>query len=128
MNKDRLIHDVKQLSYAFPVSINEGYTKIIVAEFKLPPGYNEHKTRILLEIPKKYPLTPPGVGSSHVYVPSHLRYKGRVPTDFHKHSGPKNWAWWCYEKIKWDSSKDNLITFFELMRIFMSNPPTRSFL
>lgn len=123
MNLQRLKHDLWMLSYVYPIAIDEQFKFIIVDGFNTPPGYNFDIISILLRLPGNYPESPPGVGDARVYVPSILRYKGRKPEDFHQNSGPTDeWAWWCYEKIDWDPCKDNLVTFFELLRAHMTNP------
>jgi len=115
--------DVRALSYAYQVALDDDYRHLFVKNFNTPPGYNFISIPILLEIPEDYPESPPGVGHSHVYVPRDLRYRGRKPKDFHEWLGPsKDWAWWCYQSIQWDPCKDDLITFFELLRGHMSNP------
>lgn len=123
MNYHRLNHDVRLLSLAYPTAIDDDCKSITVNRFNLPPGYNYATIPVLLEIPSDYPEKPPGIGDARVYVPSDLRYHGRTPEDFHPSSGPTpDWAWWCYERIHWDPSKDDLITFFELLRAHMTNP------
>ena len=90
--------------------------------FNLPLGYNLSEIDIWTTIPPDYPESPPGVGGSHIYVPQGLKYRGQTPKDYHPNVGPRKWAWWCYEWIKWDPCKDDLITFFELLRAHMTNP------
>jgi hypothetical protein len=75
-----------------------------------------------VEIPDDYPESPPGVGGSHILVPSDLRFRGREPKDFHPWAGPDGWAWWCYERIDWDPCRDNLITLLEVIRAHMTHP------
>lgn len=117
----RLEEDIKNLSYVYPVALDENY--LIVEDFDLPPGYNYNTVPVLLKLPPDYPESPPGVGNSAVYVPMGLRFKGRKPKDCHEDKGPnKEWAWWCYESIKWDICRDDFITFFELLRAHMTNP------
>ena len=123
LNYRVLEDDVRNLSLAYQVALDDGCEHLFVKDFNTPPGYNFTTIPTLLEIPNDYRESPPGVGESHVYVPSDLRYCGRKPKDFHESVGPsKDWAWWCYESIKWDPCKDNLITFFELLRAHMTNP------
>jgi len=126
MNMYRLKKDIRELSYVYTLAADDDYGSILIRNFNLPPGYNFQSTRVLIYLPDDYPESPPGVGSSSVYVPTNLRYRGKVPDDFHEKIGPSNeWAWWCYEWIKWDPCKDNLITFFELLRAHMTNPKTK---
>jgi len=123
MNVGILEDDVRELSYAYRVELDDEYRYLIVTNFNSPPGYNLSTIQVLLEIPPDYPESPPGVGSSHVYVPRGLRFNGRKPKDYHEDSGPSDeWSWWCYSWIKWDSCRDNLVTFFELLRAHMTNP------
>ncbi len=123
MNMQRLKNDIRALSYVYPVLLDDDCKSIVVSNFNLPSGYNANYITILLELPRDYPETPPGVAGANVYVPNNLRFKGRKPEDFHENSGPDaKWAWWCYEWIDWNPCKDNLITFFELLRAHMTNP------
>ena len=122
MNLFRLKTDLLALSYAYAIAIDDDYKSIIVKNFNLPPGYNWGQIPILLKIPANYPENPPGVGFAKIYVPDNLLYRGRHPKDFHASAGPDGWAWWCYEWIEWDPCRDNLITFFELLRAHMTNP------
>jgi hypothetical protein len=122
MNIHRLKKDIEELSYVYPVALDDDLKSLRVGDFNLPLGYNYDSISILLRIPKQYPEEPPGVGDARVFVPNNLRYKGRKPKDFHDDCGPKGWAWWCYLWIDWDPCRDNLITFFELLRAHLTNP------
>lgn len=123
MNMQRLKNDLRFLSYVYPIAVDDDYESILVKNFNMPPGYNHSGIEILLELPSNYPESPPGVGDARLYVPSNLKYHGRTPSDFHTNCGPTtDWAWWCYERIDWNPCKDNLITFFELLRAHMTNP------
>lgn len=121
MNRNRFIDDLRQLSYIYRVAVDDDYDYMIIGNFNLPPGYNRGQIPIKLKIPLRYPESAPGVGDAKLYVPSDLRYKGRTPQDFHDW-GKDQWAWWCYERIDWDPCRDNLITFFEMLRAHMTNP------
>ena len=126
MNTNILRKDIRDLSYVYPLAVDDDFKSLLIQDFNLPPGYNFQSIRVLIDLPDDYPENPPGVGASSVYVPTKLRYQGKVPDDFHKHNGPSNdWAWWCYERIDWDPCKDNLITFCELLRAHMTNPKTK---
>lgn len=119
----RLAEDIRALSCVYNLVVDDNFDSLIVQNFNnMPPGYNFYSIKVLLELPKKYPQKPPGVGDSRVYVPDTLRFNNAIPSDFHAAVGPKNWAWWCYERIDWNPCKDNLITFFELLRAHMTNP------
>jgi hypothetical protein len=123
LNPGIIERDVRALSHRYPVGMDDDLHQIVVRNFNLPPGYNWETVPVLLEIPEDYPESPPGVGPSRLYVPRGLLYHGRKPEDYHEESGPsKSWAWWCYESIDWDPCRDNLITFFELLRAHMTNP------
>jgi hypothetical protein len=122
MNLVYLRDDLRALSYAFTIEIEDDYSSIIVRDFNLPPGYNRGQIPILLDLPYEYPENPPGVGQSRVYVPNDLRYYGRKPNDFHDLIGPPGWAWWCYERIDWNPRRDDLMSFFELLRAHMTEP------
>jgi ubiquitin-protein ligase len=127
MNEKRLINDIKQLSYIYPLAVDEENNGVIIKNFNLPKGYNRNTTSVLLEIPNNYPITPPGVGKARIYLPMGLRFNGKTPCDYHEYSGPDNWAWWCYEWIKWNPRIDNFVTFLELLRAHMTNPKTKGF-
>jgi hypothetical protein len=123
MNIAVLENDVRELSFAYRCELDNNYRQLVVKNFNLPPGYNFPTVEILLEIPSDYPESPPGVGGSHVYLTKGLRFRGRKPRDYHEDTGPSDkWSWWCYSWIKWDPCKDNLVTFFELLRAHMTNP------
>ena len=127
-----LNQQLKDLSRAFPVWIDDDYKFIIVGGVKLPPEYNISETELLIELPADYPFSPPGVAGSHMYVSPALRFGGRELEDMHLSTTPPfqtprfgPWAWWCYERIRWDAVRDNLIKFIEMVRADLTNPPTK---
>lgn len=127
MNLRVLEDDVRALSYAFDVALDDECRHLFVRNFNLPPGYNFSTIPILLEIPPDYPESPPGIGGSQLFLPRGLRYRGRRLRDFHEEVGPlddpnRRWGWWCYEQIHWDPCQDNLISFFEVLRTDMTDP------
>jgi hypothetical protein len=123
MNVGILENDVCGLSYAYRVELDYEYRYLTVTNFNLPPGYNRTTVAVRLGMPQDYPESPPGVGGSRVYLPRGLRFQGRKPKDYHENSDSDDqWCWWCYSWIKWDPCRDNLVTFFELLRAHMTNP------
>jgi hypothetical protein len=126
-NVRALEDDVRDLSYAYEVALDDDCQHLFVRNFNTPPGYNLSIIPVLLELPSDYPESPPGVGGSHLFLPKGLRYRHHRLQDFHEEVGPLGnsegqWGWWCYERIDWDPCQDNLITFFELLRTDMTNP------
>jgi hypothetical protein len=117
---------LRDLSLAYPLSIADDYCYVIVSHFLLPPGFNCRRTEVLIELPDGYPISPPGVGDSHVYMRPHLRYHNRLLDDLHTSITPGwgDWAWLCYQWISWDAHNDNLITFLEMVRADLTDPPT----
>lgn len=132
-NISTLQRQLRDLSRAYGhLWIGDDFEFVIVDGVKLPPGYNRSHTAILLKPPSDYPCSPPGIGSSQVFVSPCLRFRGRQLQDVHEDRAPAfetpgfgPWAWWCYEYVKWDPFRDNLITFFEMVRADMTNPPTK---
>jgi len=124
MNNTILIKDICKLSESYRVELDDSLSYLIVRNFNLPPGYNCFTTNVLLEIPGDYPESPPGVGDSRVYLQKGLLFHSRRPQDYHEEDGEK-WAWWCYSEINWDPCKDDLVTFFELLRAHLTNPPLK---
>lgn len=122
MNLRVLERHLCALSYVYRLCVDEEFRYFIVRGFALPPGYNKPEIDVWAEVPADYPESAPGVGGAHVYVPEGLRFQGRIPKDYHQGTGPSGWAWWCYEWINWNPSRDNLIVFFELVRAHMTNP------
>ena len=117
-------------SVGFSLWIGKDLKFVIVEGVRLPSGYNRRSIPVLIELPINYPLTPPGVGGNHIYVPGELRYEGCELRDIHEASTPSfktpgfsGWAWMCYEHIDWDSCRDDLITLIETIRADLTNPP-----
>jgi len=123
MNHEIVKRHLLDLSRVYPLQVDEQYRYFIVCGFRLPPGYNMSTTDVWVDIPKDYPESPPGVGRARVYVPKGLKFKGRTPSYYHKWKlrGPSGWAWLCYSRIKWNPSKDSLITFFEILRAHLTD-------
>jgi hypothetical protein len=126
----RLLDDLRDLSrVGFPLWVDDHYRFVIVEGVQLPCGYNQQTIPVLIELPKRYPMTPPGVGGNRVYVPRKLRYRHSKIEDVHLGVGPwfktpgwRSWAWLCYERIDWNPWRDNLITFIEMLRANLTNP------
>lgn len=121
-----------ELSGAFTLWIEEEDEFLVVDGMKLPPGYNQSETQLLIEIPDDYPLSPPGVGANQVYLSPGLRFNRRRLKDLHTSTMPSfstpgfgPWAWFCYEHIAWDPSRDDLIRFVEMVRADLTNPLTK---
>jgi hypothetical protein len=122
-----LERQLKDLSVKYPLLVSDDYRYLTVQEFDLPPGFNCHRTEILVEIPPGYPRSPPGVGESHVYVNRGLLFMGRRLSDLYDRVTPDwegEWAWLCYRQIDWDPHRDNLVTFMEMIRTDLTKPST----
>lgn len=113
------------LSHVFVLDVARDYSRFVARGFKNPPGYNFPVIDVLVHLPPRYPVQPPGVPPSTVYLPEGLRYRGRTPADYHTWGSPRGWAWWCFRRIDWDPCQDNLITFMELLRATMTDPCTK---
>lgn len=131
-NQELLRRHLQILSHACPLLIDERGDFVIVGEVRLPDGYNWDAIPLLIEIPDDYPFSPPGIGDNRVYVPANLRFRGRELRDLHDRATPSietpghgPWAWWCYETIRWDPTRDTLITFVEMIRADMKDPALR---
>lgn len=110
----------------YELAVSDDYQLLEIQDLMLPPGFNWGHTEVLIELPDDYPLSPPGIGKSHVYLLSGLRYRGRKLRDLHEHVTPGwgDWAWFCYQSIEWDPHRDDLVTFLEVVRADLTNPPT----
>lgn len=128
MNRKR--RDLQDLSRAgFSLWIDDQYEFVIVEGVALPPGYNYDAIPVLIELPPRYPMTPPGLGAHRVYVPKSLRYRHHKLEDVHPWQTPDKatpgwgpWAWWCYQQIRWNPCRDNFITFIEMLRANLTDP------
>lgn len=119
-----------ELSHHYPVWIDDD-DKFVIVEIGLPPGFDYVWTNLLIEIPPDYPVSPPGIGNYRVFVPPWLTYRGRKLKDIHPNQSPSfetpefgPWAWLCYEDVRWYPSRDDLLTFVEMVRSDLSNPST----
>jgi hypothetical protein len=124
-----LDEELQQLSRGFELWIDDDSHFVILGGVKLRPGYNAPETQLLIEIPQDYPVSPPGIGASRVYVPATLNYRGRRLRQVHEQQRPNfetpgfgPWAWWCYCQIAWDPTRDDLTKFVEMVRADLSNP------
>ena len=123
---------LRELSKHYPLWIDNAYTFVVVENVPLPAGYNCKQPQVLVELPKDYPQSPPGVGNSRVYVPANLRYDFRILKDVHQNRGPwystpgfGPWASVCYQWIRWDPRRDDLIIFLEMVRANLWHPPAQ---
>lgn len=122
MNRTITEKHLRELSYGYCLDVDDEFRFFILRKFNLPSGYNRATIDIWTEIPTDYPESAPGVGGSFVYVPEGLKFHGRTPNDYHQGIGRRGWAWWCYESIDWDPCRDDLISFFEIVRAHMTDP------
>ena len=123
-----LTRHLRLLSHAYDIEVEDYDRWFIAHHFRLPPGYDRFETPVLVTLPHDYPVSPPGVGRSEVFLPGSLRFCGRQLRDLHDSEAPAPgvWAWFCYQYIRWDPRRDNLITFLEMVRADLTNPPTVS--
>ncbi len=119
-----------ELSRKYPLWLADDDSFVIV-EILLPPGFNYLRTKLLIEIPSDYPVSPPGIGNCHAYVAPSLMYCGRTLKDIHPAQHPSfetpgfgPWAWFCYRTIRWYPARDSLLTFVEMVRADLTSPPT----
>ena len=127
---DCLTHDFLALDKHYHVWLAKNKKFVVVEDVRLPPGYDDEFTRVLIFIPPDYPVSPLGIGDSRVYVPPNLKFRGRSISDIHPRIVPPlpitdfgPWAWWCYEHVCWDPMRDDLISFMEMVRADLTNPP-----
>jgi hypothetical protein len=109
----RLKHDFQELSRQYPIAYDDQFRTLEIQGVPLGVGFNQPITNVLIQIPRKYPLDPPGIGKSGIYFPYDLRYHGKQIKDFWTGGGPlgnPNWAWFCYVHIEWNPNHDNLCT------------------
>jgi hypothetical protein len=125
-NLSILARDLKNLSMVYSVQASDDWRWIEVGGVRLPPGFNYTYTEILIDAPRDYPLMPPGVATP-LYVRPYLLFSGQPLADVHPDTTPGwgNWAWFCYRRIDWNPHRDNLITFMEMVRADLTDPPTR---
>ena len=116
---------LRMLSVGYPISVSDDYNWLRVNHFLLPPGHDRSRTDILVEVPHDYPLSPPGV-RAHMYLPRSLRFQGRKLKDLHPWITPGwgDWAQMCFEWIRWNPHRDDLIGFMDMVRLDLTNPET----
>ena len=128
-NTTLLYRHLHELSRYYVIRIDSGYRFVLVEKMRLPPGYNRKSTSVLIVFSPDYPLSPPGVGRSRVYIDSGLLYYGRILKEYHNQAqlmyhtpgfGP--WSWICYERIQWNPLRDNLVRFLEMLRADLTHP------
>ena len=122
-----LARHIKQLSYACTIDLADDLSYVVIKGVLLPPGYNYARIPVLVEIPSDYPLSPPGIGDSRIYMPSDIQFRGKKLRDFNptiNFRKDKRWGWFCYQEINWDPSVDNLIKLLEMIRADLHNPET----
>ena len=127
-----LYDHLARLSQHFRLALDDWYRFVIVQSVKLPPGFNRNTTDALIELEFDYPQTPPGMGNSRVFVDAGLRFRGWMLAEYREHFQPTYrtpgfgpWAWICYQRIHWNPLRDDLVTFVEMLRADLTNPPTK---
>jgi ubiquitin-protein ligase len=81
-----------------------------------------YHTSILIDIPYDFPMSPPGVGTSHPNRAIHLPlilHNGNVMSDFHECQHDP-WRWFCFEWMEWNPWHDDLLTVVALVEASIS--------
>ncbi len=122
---------LEELDGLFNLWLDESCRFVIIRGVKLPPGFNRRYVDVLLELAPDYPMSPPGLGNSRVFLSAGLRYRRRRLSEYREQVHPSlptpgfgPWAWLCYENIQWSPRNDNLVTFIEMLRGDLTNPET----
>ena len=55
-----LVRHLKELSIVCKVLASRDLSTVIVGDVRLPPGWNRTHSRMGIQIPEDYPLSPPG--------------------------------------------------------------------
>lgn len=127
VNHAILDEHLKALSHSYVLSVSDDAKWAVVHEFELPQGYNRVSTNVLIEVPRDYPLTPPGV-ACRIYIAPDLLFRGEMLRDLYAMDVPPwgRWGWLCYRDIRWDPHRDNLLTFIEMLRTDLASPRIRT--
>jgi hypothetical protein len=126
MNKPILKQHLLALSRAVTVDVYNDLQYCIARNVLVPPGFNRRRLDIWITIPRNYPLSAPGLSPNRIYLPKGLLCSnGEEPEDYHPDIGPDGWAWWCFERISWNPSRDDFITLIELLRATMTDQEKR---
>jgi len=77
---------------------------------------------VLIDIPYDFPLSPPGIGHSHPARAIHLPriyYNGGKMKDLYD-CVHEPWAWLCFQSMRWDPERDNLLSLLALVEASIS--------
>lgn len=124
---DVLQEHLRQVARAYLIEVSDDRRWMKVGGFQLAPGFDRRETTLLIGIPHDYPLTPPGILPSGVYVPSDLRFRGRPLADAtpQRATWLAGWSWLCYQLIRWNpNGGDTLLRFLEMLRVDLTSPRT----
>jgi ubiquitin-protein ligase len=126
VNEAILDEHLKALSNRYVLSVSDDAKWIVVHDFELPAGYSRTSTNVLVEVPRDYPLTPPGVACRICIAPD-LRFRGETLRDLYARDVPPwgRWGWLCYRDIRWDPHQDSLLTLIEMLRTDLARPRIR---
>ena len=128
----RIVQEVAILAVRFG-NINydeKRFAWIQLPDFELPPGWNQLKTDLLIELPAAYPEVPP----DGFFINKNLRpTNGRTLEHYFQDQSQHNrlahlgWAWYCIhpDKFIWTPSVsisrgDNLLKYIELIRLVLT--------
>jgi hypothetical protein len=132
--KQRILDEVKIISYRYPVEVDLNNLKYIaVREFPLNRYFSQSTTTILIKIPIMYPETPP----VHFFMKKTLKYKGGNIPHFYDQKernelADRGWGKFCVHiDQNWKPSVnllegDNLLTYLELIKTLFDNPDKES--
>ena len=119
-----LSRQLRALALGYRLEITPDLQWLLVRDVRLPPGYDRSTTEVLVQLPPDYPASPPGLNGG-VFVRPDLRFRGRLLDSVHQTVTPGwgAWAWFCYQQIRWNPHRDNLISFMEMVRADLTDPP-----
>lgn len=122
-SSDILAQHLRAVAAILPVQISPDNRWLHVPRFPLPAGFSASTTNVLIGVPPRYPITPPGILPYGVFLPRELRFRDRALPNLYPRSEPawRGWAWLCFRPRTWDPCRDSLSRFLEMLRSELSN-------
>jgi len=93
----------------------DGSIQLEIPDFKLPPGWNTNKTRIMVIIPPGYPTNKPNGFEADVNL--RLQSGNKIPTQGcgqHQVNG-QPWLHFCWQPKTWDHVRETLYRYLKFI-------------